>query len=89
MAMINCPECGQEISDKAKKYIHCGKVFVEEEIIKEEIKCDECGAVLTETDEVCPNCGCPVEKKATKNETKLQQVEVASIKMAKKQRGLF
>ena len=37
MAMINCPECGQEISDKAKKCIHCGKVFVEEEIIKEEI----------------------------------------------------
>ena len=38
MAMINCPECGQEISDKAKKCIHCGKVFVEEEIIKEEIE---------------------------------------------------
>lgn len=84
MAMINCPECGQEISDKAKLCIHCGKVFVEEEIIKEEIKCDECGAILTETDEVCPNCGCPVEKKATENETKPQQVEVASIKMAKK-----
>ena len=28
MAMIQCPECGQEISDKAKKCIHCGKVFV-------------------------------------------------------------
>jgi|UniRef100_UPI003FF013E8 hypothetical protein len=24
MAMIKCPECGQEISDKAKKCIHCG-----------------------------------------------------------------
>lgn len=89
MAMINCPECGQEISDKAKKCIHCGKVFVEEEIIKEEIKCDECGAILTETDEVCPNCGCPVEKKATENETKPQQVEVASIKMAKKTKRLI
>lgn len=24
MALIECPECGQEISDKAKKCIHCG-----------------------------------------------------------------
>lgn len=24
MAMIKCPECGNEISDKAKKCIHCG-----------------------------------------------------------------
>lgn len=24
MAMIKCPECGQEISDKAKKCVHCG-----------------------------------------------------------------
>lgn len=89
MAIINCPECGQEISDKAKKCIHCGKVFVEEEIIKEEIKCDQCGVVLTETDEVCPNCGYPVKKNATENETKPQQVEVASIKMAKKTKRLI
>lgn len=89
MAIINCPECGQEISDKAKKCIHCGKVFVEEEIIKEEIKCDQCGVVLTETDEVCLNCGYPVKKNATENETKPQQVEVASIKMAKKTKRLI
>ena len=24
MAIINCPECGKEISDKAEKCIHCG-----------------------------------------------------------------
>lgn len=24
MALIKCPECGKEISDKAKKCIHCG-----------------------------------------------------------------
>lgn len=24
MALINCPECGKEISDKAKACIHCG-----------------------------------------------------------------
>ena len=30
MAMIKCPECGQEISNKAKKCVHCGKVIIEE-----------------------------------------------------------
>ena len=29
MAIINCPECGKEISDKAEKCIYCGKVFEE------------------------------------------------------------
>ena len=24
MALINCPECGKEISDKAPACIHCG-----------------------------------------------------------------
>ena len=24
MALIKCPECGKEISDKAKNCIHCG-----------------------------------------------------------------
>lgn len=84
MAMIQCPECGQEISDKAKKCIHCGKVFVEEKTVDVEIKCSECGAVLAETDEICPNCGCPVEKKVDEEETKPQQVEAASNKTAAK-----
>ena len=30
MAMINCPECGKEISDKAKACIHCGCPINEE-----------------------------------------------------------
>ena len=62
MAMIKCPECGQDISDKAKKCIHCGKIFVEEETGSECMVCEECGAELAKTDEFCPNCGCPVSK---------------------------
>ena len=89
MAMIQCPECGQEISDKAKKCIHCGKVFVEEKPVNEEIRCSECGAVLAETDEICPNCGCPVEKVIKQEDVKPQQVEVASIKMAAKTKKII
>jgi len=29
MALIKCPECGKEISDKAKKCIHCGSITYE------------------------------------------------------------
>lgn len=35
MAMINCPECGKEISDKAKACIHCGCPINEEKQIAE------------------------------------------------------
>ena len=31
MALIICPECGREISDKAKVCIHCGYPFDEEQ----------------------------------------------------------
>ena len=29
MALINCPECGKEVSDKAKSCIHCGCPLVD------------------------------------------------------------
>ncbi|NBH14457.1 hypothetical protein D3Z36_09780 [Lachnospiraceae bacterium] len=86
MAMIQCSECGGEISDKAKKCIHCGKVFIEDQ--PEIVQCSECGAVLSSTDIECPNCGCPVEKKA-EEVTRPQQVEVAGVKMAKKTKGII
>lgn len=79
MAMIQCPECGQEISDKAKKCIHCGKVFVEEKPANEEIKCSECGAVLAKTDEICPTCGCPIEELKADEP---QKVEVTNVKLS-------
>lgn len=89
MAMKQCPACGQEISDKAKKCIHCGEVFVEEKPVYEEITCSECGTALAETDEICPNCGCPVEKTVKEEAAKPQQVEVASIKMAVKTKKII
>ena len=33
MALIKCPECGKEISDKAKKCIHCGSITYEKKIV--------------------------------------------------------
>lgn len=73
MAMIKCPNCGQEISDKAKKCIHCEKIF--EEGIEETKKnvCSECGAELGLGATVCDKCGCPVqneEERKTHTENK-------------------
>ena len=55
MALIACPECGKDVSDKALECPHC------EAILKEPDKkiCVECGNELEEGTEICPKCGCP------------------------------
>lgn len=58
MALINCPKCGKQISDKAANCIGCG---VELAAIR---KCEECGEVILPGVAACPNCGCPVENAA-------------------------
>lgn len=62
MALIKCPECGKEISDKAGKCPNCGKIFAAE--TKNKI-CGECGKEVEVNAEECPYCGCPFEEKKT------------------------
>ncbi len=82
MAMINCPECGKEISDKANKCVYCGKVLSEEENIQQGIRCSECGEILSNNDKICPKCGCPVDEETSEKDLKKpQQVEVTKIKV--------
>ena len=77
MAMIKCPECGQEISDKAKKCVYCGHTINEEPVVEK--KCSECGATISDEMEICPNCGCPIEKEKV---AEPQKVEVTNVKLA-------
>lgn len=80
--MINCPECGKEISDKANKCVYCGKVLSEEENIQQGIRCSECGEILSNNDKICPKCGCPVDEETSERDLKKpQQVEVTKIKV--------
>ncbi len=65
MALIKCPECEQEISDKAKKCIHCGKVLIEE--VQTTKYCAECGKEIPFDSQECPFCGCPVEQEKPEN----------------------
>lgn len=84
MAMTTCPNCGEQISDKAKKCVHCGAVLIPEE----KKYCPDCGAELEEEMESCPKCGCPIENDATL-ETTPQQVEVTGVKVSKKSKKLI
>lgn len=59
MALINCPECGKEISDKAFECPKCGKKLKEKETPKK--YCSECGNELNNGDAICSKCGCPVK----------------------------
>lgn len=81
MAIILCPGCKEQVSDRATKCVHCGMVLLNEE----KKKCEECGAELEEKATVCSNCGCPVEIfENNDNEEKAQKVEVTGVKVSKR-----
>ena len=63
MAIINCPECGKEISDKAKKCIHCGNLLLKKEVNTR--ICSECGKEVSIEDTECNFCGCPLDSEGT------------------------
>ena len=73
MAMIQCPNCGKEISSKAIKCPGCGYELPQEE---QQPVCDECGAVLPKGAMECPACGCPV---AVREAAQPQRVSVAQV----------
>lgn len=68
MALIKCPECGREISDKSKACIHCGyplELEMDKDIIY--VKCPECENEVPNNVDYCPNCGCPIEIQKREN----------------------
>lgn len=51
MALINCKECGQTISDAAKTCPHCGAPVIKD------VYCPKCGKKVPENVKFCPDCG--------------------------------
>ena len=51
MAIIKCPECGHQVSDKAPTCPSCGV-----EIAHHIVRCKYCGEVYLNDQSVCPNC---------------------------------
>lgn len=64
MSLIPCPECGEMISDKADKCVHCG---AEIKMEQGKIFCPECGAELENGSDFCSRCGCPVDAAILEN----------------------
>lgn len=54
MALIKCPECGKEISDKAACCPNCG--FPVERVKYKAIKCLKCKYSIPADSKYCPNC---------------------------------
>jgi len=51
MAIIKCPECGHQISDKAPVCPSCGV-----EIAGKLTRCTQCGEIFFKDQDMCPNC---------------------------------
>lgn len=94
MALISCPNCGKQISEKAETCPGCGYVLKkkeETEELQEKRFCEECGAEITSDMDTCPNCGCPIER--DKNEevndgaSNVQAVEVTKINLQVDEKG--
>ena len=65
MAIIKCPECGHQISDKAPTCPSCGI-----EIAGKVVTCSKCGTTYMKAQDNCPNCsksnnGKPAKAEAT------------------------
>lgn len=56
MSLINCTECGKEISDKATSCPHCGAPIGKTKF------CKHCAAQIDFDCVVCPKCGKQVEE---------------------------
>lgn len=54
MAIIKCPECGHQISERAPICPSCGA-----EIAGKIVKCPQCGETYFKDLHICPNCHCP------------------------------
>lgn len=79
MALMNCPICGKQISDKATKCVHCNY-----ELIKLEKRCPECQEIINEDTKICPKCGCPINETNTNPNNELQKVEVIKVRVNSK-----
>lgn len=54
MALITCPECGKEVSDKAASCPNCGTPLNN---AKNKKYCQHCGELIDKDCIVCPKCG--------------------------------
>ena len=57
--IIKCPECGHQVSDRAKTCPSCGI-----EIAGKITRCPDCGEYIFKDERECPNCHCSINASA-------------------------
>ena len=83
MAIIKCPECGHQVSDKAPVCPNCGV-----EIADKVTKCPDCGEVYFSADSMCPHCYRPTTKK-TEPAPVVEQTPPSPIPPQPKEKPIF
>lgn len=63
MALINCSECGKQISDKSSVCIHCGAPVEKKTKI-----CNYCGTEIGQDVTLCTTCGKDQRKEVKENQ---------------------
>ena len=58
--IIKCPECGHQVSDRAKTCPSCGI-----DIAGKITRCPDCGEYIFKDDRECPNCHCSINASAS------------------------
>lgn len=61
MALIQCSECGAQVSDLAKNCPQCGAP------VKVPCRCMECGHIVSPNAIMCPQCGVPLKNERAQN----------------------
>ena len=62
--IIKCPECGHQVSDRARTCPSCGV-----DIVGKVTRCPDCGEYIFKDDHECPNCHCSINAAAPEQET--------------------
>ena len=61
--IIKCPECGHQVSDRARTCPSCGI-----DIAGKVTRCPDCGEYIFKDDRECPNCHCSINAVASEPE---------------------
>lgn len=77
MALVKCPECGNQVSEMADKCIHCGfPIYMKVSRSIEKKKCSYCGTFSAIYEDVCSSCGARFEETATEENIDMDTMNV-------------
>lgn len=60
--IIKCPECGHQVSDRARVCPSCGI-----DIAGKVTRCPDCGVIVFKDQAECPNCHCAINREAVES----------------------